>query len=396
MNKKMIAMASLLSVTSLVVVGGALATDGGVSKVKASDDCIHNGYRYAANEATDTKEGNVEFWTCCECHNYFLTKPSVGTFIDASSEYGYELPNDVVIPRTGKITVNSVTLTFNGVDYTENDWSSKDFVLGDAAPSWSIASDPSFAAQYVDIWITKNQVEVNGWPTEVGDYVFCVGIKENNTRIGFGTNFTCNFYVAFSIIPQEKVTPTITITVDGQPTSHAIHYNAAPAFGFVTDPADAASSATYFYTKDDGKTNLGTTAPTTPGTYAFNVRIDANDNYNAATAFVWYVIDATEKIEVDYIVGFFNGVGYEASNWQNKPFTKGAPAPEWSAVTVPSEAAQYVDFWIVIFDTETRVNGWPTQVGDYTFCIGILDDNEHIKKGSGYNGNIYLKFSIVE
>lgn len=46
--------------------------------VKALDE-EHYGYHYEASD------DYVEFWTCCNCHETFLSKPASGTFIDAEA-----------------------------------------------------------------------------------------------------------------------------------------------------------------------------------------------------------------------------------------------------------------------------------------------------------------------
>ena len=49
-----------------------------------------------------------------------------------------------------------------------------------------------------------------------------------------------------------------------------------------------------YYTKDDGETNLGTTAPTEPGVYAINVLVKENNIYKSSSAFRWYRINENE------------------------------------------------------------------------------------------------------
>ena len=58
-------------------------------------------------------------------------------------------------------------------------------------------------------------------------------------------------------------------------------------------PADGADYEVY-YTKDDGETNLGTTAPTEPGVYAINVLVKENNIYKSSSAFRWYRINENE------------------------------------------------------------------------------------------------------
>ena len=48
-------------------------------------DDTHVGYHYQAKAATETESGWQEYWTCCECHESFLTQPD-GTFEDQSED----------------------------------------------------------------------------------------------------------------------------------------------------------------------------------------------------------------------------------------------------------------------------------------------------------------------
>lgn len=61
-------------------------------KKESSAACSHSGCHYSLVESTLTTSGNREFWTCCECHEHFFTKPS-GSWIDRGKPT-FDIPSD--------------------------------------------------------------------------------------------------------------------------------------------------------------------------------------------------------------------------------------------------------------------------------------------------------------
>lgn len=82
--KKRYLLLSLLSCLGVASLGIATTFSNNVGQNVFGSDCSHDGNHYAAGP------NYVEFWTCCKCHETFLTKPAQGKFVDndASSMQG--------------------------------------------------------------------------------------------------------------------------------------------------------------------------------------------------------------------------------------------------------------------------------------------------------------------
>ena len=67
---------SLLSCLGVASLGIATTFSNNVGQNVFGSDCSHDGNHYVAGP------NYVEFWTCCKCHETFLTKPVHGKFVD--------------------------------------------------------------------------------------------------------------------------------------------------------------------------------------------------------------------------------------------------------------------------------------------------------------------------
>ena len=78
----------LFSITSLLTLGllaaSLNANDSFFNQARA--ECEHEGFHYAALEATTEDSGHKEFWTCCKCHETFAADPGVGVFAEGDEE----------------------------------------------------------------------------------------------------------------------------------------------------------------------------------------------------------------------------------------------------------------------------------------------------------------------
>lgn len=74
--KKRYLLLSLLSCLGVASLGIATTFSNNVGQNVFGSDCSHDGNHYVAGP------NYVEFWTCCRCHETFLTKPAQGKFID--------------------------------------------------------------------------------------------------------------------------------------------------------------------------------------------------------------------------------------------------------------------------------------------------------------------------
>ena len=72
------ASALLMAVATLPSIAG-----GKLLNLKADNTCDHVGYHYDEIESTCAEQGRKEFWTCCVCHQSWLSNPG-GTFTEGT------------------------------------------------------------------------------------------------------------------------------------------------------------------------------------------------------------------------------------------------------------------------------------------------------------------------
>lgn len=125
---------------------------------------------------------------------------------------------------------------------------------------------------------------INGIPSEPGAYAYHVKVEASERFNAVDKWFY--FYL------EAGVTPTITIKVNDkefttEENGTTFYVDDLPSFTYEA-PNDA--QVTIFFTKDDGKVNLGSEMPTTPGTYAYNVKVNADDKYSETSVFRWFRI----------------------------------------------------------------------------------------------------------
>lgn len=106
MNKKKLYICGLVSCLSLSCVLLAPMFDNNKDRNVLGFNCTHSGNHYAANDK------HAEFWTCCNCHETFLSQPEIGTFVENSdSSMLGEIP---LIARLEKSILNLPT-TLSGL-----------------------------------------------------------------------------------------------------------------------------------------------------------------------------------------------------------------------------------------------------------------------------------------
>ena len=176
-------------------------------------------------------------------------------------------------------------------------------------------------------------------PVEVGDYTLVVITKENESYRETKRWFN------FSIVNSNRVDAEVTFSIENGDTvvsGTEITFNA---------PSDA--TYTYWYSANDGATNLGTTAPVEPGIYALNVQVEQSDTYNEKHYFVWYKLISGEKITP--VIEFDTSTIYPT-------FTVSDNAP----YTVHYE--QNEQFYS---------NERPTEYGTYTMVVTVTEDDTY-------------------
>ena len=160
---------------------------------------------------------------------------------------------------------------------------------------------PTISASYgVDYTVVYNNegLDIFGRTdggTEAGWWAAVCHVVENNIY----SDFPSPSHKVFTITAPDKVTPTIEIYVNGEKVDNntggaTYKTDALPTF---TNKVDDDAEVSYYYTTNDGETNLGTEMPNTPGTYAYNVAVAENDKYLSSKAFYWFNIVNADKVD---------------------------------------------------------------------------------------------------
>lgn len=157
---------------------------------------------------------------------------------------------------------------------------------------------PTVSASYgVDYTVKFNcddkGIEGANEAVEAGIWAEVATVTENNIY----ANFAIPNWKVFTI-KAAKQDPNIEILINGvKATSNGgetYYTNNLPTFTYnVSEGADVSA----YFTKDDGKTNLGTEMPKKPGTYAYNVVVNESDTFNSSSSFFWFNIVNADKID---------------------------------------------------------------------------------------------------
>lgn len=216
----------------------------------------------------------------------------------------------------------------------------------------------SYGVPYV-VTYDSEDLHVFGQPEAIKPafWAMVINVEENNIY----ANFTGSHWKVFQI--SGKLTPTITISINGvaqEPKTGGQEFttDALPEFTFeVSDGA----TATYYYQNNDTEENLGTTAPTTPGTYSYNVKVEAGDKFNATFNYYWYKIKAaTTKVDPEVTVDGDTVFAYDGN-------------PHMPKLVVP-EGVTYTYH----FEQDSKIfNEAPTAVGTYSLVYITSETDEY-------------------
>ncbi len=122
-KKKIISIASIAT----ILIAGFSAFKAKSFFLGSADQCIHEGYHYASKEPSHSTKGWQEFWTCCKCHQAWLSNPS-GTFLEGSYSTmsgGLSSEHIAYIAPTGGQEV----FTYNGYYDSLESWTDSDDLL---------------------------------------------------------------------------------------------------------------------------------------------------------------------------------------------------------------------------------------------------------------------------
>lgn len=108
--------------------------------------------------------------------------------------------------------------------------------------------------------------------------------------------FTASYKITIKNASVKKEKPTINFLVDEKPFENGTQFEIGSVKDIVVNiPELTSGEYEIFYTKDEGKTNLGSIAPTEIGKYAINVKTFETSKYEASEAFRWYEIIAVDN-----------------------------------------------------------------------------------------------------
>lgn len=216
----------------------------------------------------------------------------------------------------------------------------------------------SYGVPYV-VTYDSEDLHVFGQPEAIKPafWAMVINVEENNIY----ENFAGSHWKVFQI--SGKLTPTITISINGvaqEPKTGGQEFttDALPEFTFeVSDGA----TATYYYQNNDTEENLGTTAPTTPGTYSYNVKVETSDKFNATFNYYWYKIKAaTTKVDPAVTVDGDTVFSYDGN-------------PHMPKLVVP-EGVTYTYH----FEQDSKIfNEAPTAVGTYSLVYVTSETDEY-------------------
>lgn len=238
----------------------------------------------------------------------------------------------------------------------------------DAEISFSVASGTHFTygedyqievavsngADY-EVYYTKDDGETNlgqNKPTEPGTYAINVAVKENAL---FNSSRAFVWYVIDPAV--EKQDAEVTFSMEsGTHLAYGQDYS-------IQITVSEGAEYEWFYTKDDGETNLGQNKPTAPGTYAINVAVKENATFKAKNVFVWYVIDSPSELQEAVI---------EISIENGTIFTYGTP---YEITVKVSDGADY-EIYYTKDDGETNLGTTaPTEPGVYAINVLVKENN---------------------
>lgn len=216
----------------------------------------------------------------------------------------------------------------------------------------------SYGVPYV-VTYDSEDLHVFGQPEAIKPafWAMVINVEENNIY----ENFAGSHWKVFQI--SGKLTPTITISINGvaqEPKTGGQEFttDALPEFTFeVSDGA----TATYYYQNNDTEEDLGTTAPTTPGTYSYNVKVETSDKFNATFNYYWYKIKAaTTKVDPAVTVDGDTVFSYDGN-------------PHMPKLVVP-EGVTYTYH----FEQDSKIfNEAPTAVGTYSLVYVTSETDEY-------------------
>lgn len=197
--------------------------------------------------------------------------------------------------------------------------------------------------------------------------------------------FTASYKITIKNASVKKEKPTISFLVDEKTFENGTQFEIGSVKKIVVDiPELTSGEYEIFYTKDEGKTNLGSIAPTEIGKYAINVKTFETSKYEASEAFRWYEIIAIDnRLTPTFSFSIESGVTFEEGK-----------VPEITA-TANEEDVQ-VEIYYTKDEGETNLGkDAPKTPGTYAINIKSIADEKY-KEKSDFRWYIIKPSNIVD
>lgn len=197
--------------------------------------------------------------------------------------------------------------------------------------------------------------------------------------------FTASYKITIKNASVKKEKPTISFLVDEKTFENGTQFEIGSVKKIVVDiPELTSGEYEIFYTKDEGKTNLGSIAPTEIGKYAINVKTFETSKYEASEAFRWYEIIAVDnRLTPTFSFSIESGMTFEEGK-----------VPEITA-TANEEDVQ-VEIYYTKDEGETNLGkDAPKTPGTYAINIKSIADEKY-KEKSDFRWYIIKPSNIVD
>lgn len=197
--------------------------------------------------------------------------------------------------------------------------------------------------------------------------------------------FTASYKITIKNASVKKEKPTISFLVDEKTFENGTQFEIGSVKKIVVDiPELTSGEYEIFYTKDEGKTNLGSIAPTEIGKYAINVKTFETSKYEASEAFRWYEIIAIDnRLTPTFSFSIESGMTFEEGK-----------VPEITA-TANEEDVQ-VEIYYTKDEGETNLGkDAPKTPGTYAINIKSIADEKY-KEKSDFRWYIIKPSNIVD
>lgn len=295
------------------------------------------------------------------------------TYTDETSEVIDVTMDMVTVPDMSKVGIASVVITYKGFSASYN-ISIKNSNIKKEKPTISFVVDNNpfengtqfvvNAIKNIEVTVTEG-VQYNVYytkddgatnlgnvaPTEVGKYAINVVTIENDSYESVSD------FRWYEIVNEDsRITPTFKFSIES-----GVMFVEGNVPEITASANEEGVEVEIYYTKDDGATNLGGVAPTTPGTYAINIKSIANDTYKEASDFRWYIIKPATAVSIE--VQFSEETSF---TYDGKPHTP-------TVVSITNNVSYKVHYEK---GEKFYSNDAPVEEGTYSMVVSLVNDSD--------------------